>query len=91
MLDALEHDLAQSPATVITTFGEVRNAHPEHESLRATVVDMTVDDSDHEVPGPLRGNRFASLYDHHSEDLNSQKTACFEVQRLGEDASTSHQ
>ena len=57
---------------MIATSGEVRNAHLEHEFLRATAVDMTVDDSDHEVPGPMRGNWFASLCDHHSEDLNEQ-------------------
>ena len=72
VLDALEHDLAQSPApSVLATSGEVRIAHREYESTGDTtsVVDMTVDDSDHEVPGPLRGNRFALLNDHDS-DLN---------------------
>ena len=31
-----------------------------------------MDDSDHEVTGPLRGNRFALLNDDHSEHLNEQ-------------------
>ena len=56
MLDALEHDLAQSLVpTVPATSVEVRIAHRNYESTRdtATVVDMTVDDSDHEVAGPL--------------------------------------
>ena len=103
MLDALEHDLEHNPVpTVIATFGEVRNAHREYESMRATAVDVTVDDSDHEVPGPLRGSRFALLNDHHSEDLNEQvgpdlggvgrrRRLVLRNRRHGEDASTTRQ
>ena len=70
--------------------------------MRATVVDMTVDDSDHEVSGPLRGNKFALLNDRRSEDLNEQvgpdlggvgcrRRLVLRYRRHGEDASTSHQ
>ena len=63
---------------------------------------MTVDDSDHEVPGPLRGNRFALLNDHHSEHVVEQvgpdlggvgrrRRLVLRNRRHGEAASTSHQ
>ena len=73
MLDALEHDLAQSLVPTVPTSVEVRIAHRNCESTRdtATVVDMTVDDSDHEVAGPL----VCLLSDNHSgegEHLNEQ-------------------
>ena len=33
-------------------------SHTVNMSFQKPLVDMTADDSDHEVPGPLRGNRF---------------------------------
>ena len=38
----------------------------------STVVGMTSEDSDHQVTGPMKGNRFALLSDDRSEELNEQ-------------------